>query len=77
VLAPLGWQLYGTAKASDLTRLDVSRVPPSYYLGVLGMPGITAWFGLFEIGKPKAGDTVVVSAATGAEGSDAGQLAKI
>ena len=77
VLAPLGWQLYGTAKASDLTKLDVSRVPPSYYLGVLGMPGITAWFGLFEIGKPKAGETVVVSAATGAVGSVAGQLAKI
>ena len=77
VLAPLGWQLYGTAPARDLTKLDVSRVPASYYLGVLGMPGITAWFGLFEIGKPKAGETVVVSAATGAVGSVAGQLAKI
>ena len=77
VLAPLGWQLYGTAAARELTKLDVSRVPASYYLGVLGMPGITAWFGLFEIGKPKAGETVVVSAATGAVGSVAGQLAKI
>jgi NADPH-dependent curcumin reductase CurA len=51
-------------------------VPASYYLGVLGMPGVTAWFGLFEIGKPKAGETVVVSAASGAVGSVVGQLAK-
>jgi len=77
VLAPLGWQLYGIAKARDLTALDVGRVPASYYLGILGMPGITAWFGLFEIGKPKPGETVVVSAASGAVGSVAGQLAKI
>jgi NADPH-dependent curcumin reductase CurA len=77
VLTPLGWQLYGVAKARDLTPLKVGRVPASYYLGVLGMPGITAWFGLFEIGKPKKGETVVVSAATGAVGSVAGQLAKI
>src|ERR1700682_4055281 len=77
VLAPLGWQLYGVAKARDLTKLDVSRVPASYYLGVLGMPGITAWLGLREIGKPKAGETLVVSAASGAVGGVAGQLAKI
>jgi NADPH-dependent curcumin reductase CurA len=77
VLTPLGWQLYGVAKARDLTPLKVGRVPASYYLGVLGMPGVTAWFGLFEIGKPKKGETVVVSAATGAVGSVAGQLAKI
>src|SRR5206468_7856601 len=60
----------------DLRLLDTSSVPASYYLGVLGMPGLTAWFGLFEIGKPKAGETVVVSAATGAVGSVVGQLAK-
>jgi NADPH-dependent curcumin reductase len=77
VLTPLGWQLYGIAKARDLTKLSVNRVPASYYLGVLGMPGITAWFGLYEIGKPKAGETLVVSAATGAVGSVVGQLAKI
>jgi NADPH-dependent curcumin reductase CurA len=77
VLAPLGWQLFGIARGRDLTALDVSRVPASLYLGILGMPGITAWFGLFEIGKPKPGDTVVVSAASGAVGSVAGQLAKI
>ncbi|HEY4997585.1 MAG TPA: NADP-dependent oxidoreductase [Usitatibacter sp.] len=77
VLSQLGWQLYGIANARDLTKLNVKRVPASYYLGVLGMPGITAWFGLHEIGKPKMGETVVVSAATGAVGSVAGQLAKI
>jgi NADPH-dependent curcumin reductase CurA len=77
VLAPLGWQLYGVAKAREVTKLDVSRVPASYYLGVLGMPGITAWLGLREIGKPKTGETLVVSAASGAVGSVAGQLAKI
>jgi len=77
VLTPLGWQLYGIASAKDLTKIDVTRVPASYYLGVLGMPGITAWFGLFEIGQPKPGDTLVVSAASGAVGSVVGQLAKI
>jgi NADPH-dependent curcumin reductase CurA len=76
VLASLGWQLYGVARGKELMLVDASRVPASYYLGVLGMPGITAWFGLFEIGKPKPGDTVVVSAASGAVGSVVGQLAK-
>jgi NADPH-dependent curcumin reductase CurA len=77
VLTPLGWQLYGIASAKELTRIDVKRAPESYYLGILGMPGITAWFGLFEIGQPKPGNTVVVSAASGAVGSIVGQLAKI
>ena len=77
VLTQLGWQSHGVAKASTLTKIDVRRAPGSYYLGVLGMPGITAWFGLFEIGQPKAGETVVVSAASGAVGSVVGQLAKI
>jgi NADPH-dependent curcumin reductase CurA len=77
VLTHLGWQLYGVAKASELTPIDAKRAPASYYLGVLGMPGITAWFGLFEIGQPKPGETVVVSAASGAVGSMVGQLAKI
>jgi NADPH-dependent curcumin reductase CurA len=77
VLTPLGWQLAGVAKAVDLTKIDASRVPASYYLGILGMPGITAWFGLHEIGQPKAGDTLVVSAASGAVGSVVGQLGKI
>ena len=77
VLTPLGWQLYGIASAKELTRIDAKRVPASYYLGILGMPGMTAWFGLFEIGQPKPADTVVVSAASGAVGSVVGQLAKI
>jgi NADPH-dependent curcumin reductase CurA len=77
VLTQLGWQLYGVAKGDELTPIDVKRAPASCYLGVLGMPGITAWFGLFEIGQPKAGETVVVSAASGAVGSVVGQLAKI
>ena len=77
VLTQLGWQLYGVAKGGELTPIDVKRAPASYYLGVLGMPGMTAWFGLFEIGQPKPEETVVVSAASGAVGSVVGQLAKI
>ena len=77
VLTPLGWQLYGIASAKELTRIDAKRAPASSYLGILGMPGITAWFGLFEIGQPKPGNTIVVSAASGAVGSVVGQLAKI
>jgi len=77
VLTQLGWQLYGVAAGTELRKLDVQRVPASCYLGILGMPGITAWFGLTEIGQPKAGETVVVSAASGAVGSVVGQLAKI
>ena len=77
VLAPCGWQLYGVVKGDDLQPIDTRRVPASCYLGVLGMPGITAWFGLFDIGAPKPGETVVVSAASGAVGSVVGQLAKI
>jgi NADPH-dependent curcumin reductase len=75
VLTQLGWQLYGVAR--EVTKLDEKRAPLSYYLGILGMPGMTAYFGLKEIGQPKAGETVVVSAASGAVGSVVGQLAKI
>ena len=75
VLTQLGWQLFGTAK--DVVKLADLRVPLSYYLGILGMPGMTAYFGLKEIGQPKAGETLVVSAASGAVGSVVGQLAKI
>jgi hypothetical protein len=75
VLTQLGWQLYGTTK--EATKVDGSRAPLSYYLGVLGMPGLTAYFGLKELGQPKAGETVVVSAASGAVGSVVGQLAKL
>ena len=72
-----GWQLYSCMKGEDLPKVDANRAPLSYYLGVLGMPGMTAYFGLKEIGAPKPGETVVVSAASGAVGSVVGQLAKI
>ena len=75
VLTQLGWQLYGCTK--EATKIDTSRGPASYYLGLLGMPGLTAYFGLKELGQPKAGETVVVSAASGAVGSVVGQLAKL
>ena len=77
VLTQLGWQAYGVARGQDLRLVDASQVPPSYYLGILGMPGLTAWFGLLELAKPKAGETVVVSAAAGSVGSIVGQIAKI
>lgn len=73
----LGWQEYAVARASTLRRVDKSVEPISYALGVLGMPGMTAYFGLLEVGRPKPGDTVVVSAASGAVGSLVGQIAKI
>jgi NADPH-dependent curcumin reductase CurA len=75
VLTQLGWQLFGATR--DAVKLDASKAPLSYYLGILGMPGMTAYFGLKEIGQPRRGDTVVVSAASGAVGSVVGQLAKI
>ena len=75
VLTQLGWQSHGVTK--DAIQVDEKRAPLSYYLGILGMPGLTAYFGLKELGQPKAGETVVVSAASGAVGSVVGQLAKI
>ena len=77
VLGFLGWQEYSTAKAESLTKIDPSIAPLSYYLGILGMPGQTAYFGLLAIGQPKEGETVVVSGAAGAVGSVVGQIAKI
>jgi NADPH-dependent curcumin reductase CurA len=74
VLTQLGWQLFGSTK--EVSKVQEGGAPLSYYLGCLGMPGMTAYFGLKEIGQPKAGETVVVSAASGAVGSVAGQLAK-
>ena len=74
VLTQLGWQLFGSTK--EAFPVDAARAPLSYYLGCLGMPGMTAYFGLKEIGQPKPGETVVVSAASGAVGSVVGQLAK-
>ena len=75
VLTQLGWQLYGATR--EATKVEDARAPLTYYLGILGMPGMTAYFGLKEISQPKPGETVVVSAASGAVGSVVGQLAKI
>ncbi len=72
-----GWQDYGLSSGKDLRKVDLSRAPLSTVLGVLGMPGITAYVGLLDIGQPKAGETVVVSAASGAVGAVVGQIAKI
>lgn len=77
VVGALGWQRFAVSDGSGMTRIDKPVAPLSAYLGVLGMPGITAWIGLLDIGQPKAGETVVVSAASGAVGSVVGQLAKI
>lgn len=72
-----GWQEYSVARAEALTRVDVSIAPPTVWLGALGTSGMTAYVGLLGIGKPKAGEVVVVSAASGAVGSAVGQIAKI
>ena len=72
-----GWQEYGASSGKDLRKLDPSLAPVSTAIGVLGMPGMTAYVGLLDIGQPKPGETVVVSAASGAVGGVVGQLAKI
>ena len=72
-----GWQEYYVSDGAGHIKVDAHRLPPSVYLGAVGMPGVTAWYGLSQIGKPKPGETVVVSAASGAVGSVVGQLAKI
>ena len=77
VVANVGWQDYGVSDGRDLVKIDPSLERPSYALGVLGMPGLTAYVGLLDIGQPKAGETVVVAAATGAVGSVVGQIAKL
>lgn len=77
VVGRLGWQLYSVATAPTLTKVDASQVPLSAYLGPVGMPGVTAWIGTYEICQPKAGETLVVNAASGAVGSVVGQLAKM
>lgn len=77
VLGMLGWQQYGVSDGKGLNKVDASRVPLSAYLGVLGMPGVTAWVGLLDICQPKAGETVLVSAASGAVGSVVGQIARL
>jgi len=76
VSAYLGWRLYNVANARQLMR-TIPGVSPSTFLGALGMPGLTAYFGLLDIGKPKEGETVVVSGAAGAVGMTVCQIAKI
>jgi NADPH-dependent curcumin reductase CurA len=72
-----GWQAFGVSNGKELRKLDPKAVPISTAIGVLGMPGMTAFVGLMDIGQPKPGETVVVSAASGAVGAVVGQLAKI
>jgi NADPH-dependent curcumin reductase len=72
-----GWQTYAISTGAGVRTLDPAQAPISTALGVLGMPGMTAYVGLLDIGQPKAGETVVVSAASGAVGAVVGQLAKI
>ncbi len=76
VLGAFGWQEWGVSDGAGLKRVDVERVPMSAYLGTVGMPGVTGWYGLTRIIAPKPGETVVVSAASGAVGTVVGQLAK-
>ncbi|MDQ2928192.1 MAG: NADP-dependent oxidoreductase [Pseudomonadota bacterium] len=74
-----GWQQYAIVDGATpglLRKVDATRIPLSAYLGAVGMPGVTAWYGLTKICQPKAGQTIVVSAASGAVGSVVGQLAK-
>jgi NADPH-dependent curcumin reductase CurA len=77
VLSPSGWQTHAISQGKLTRKIDPQVAPVSTALGVLGMPGMTAYTGLSEIGQPKAGETVVVSAASGAVGSLVGQIAKI
>lgn len=77
VVGPLGWQRYALSDGRNLTRVDRELGPLSTALGVLGMPGMTAYFGFLEVCKPRPGDTVVVSAASGAVGQVVGQIANI
>jgi NADPH-dependent curcumin reductase CurA len=77
VLAYGGWQDYALSDGSGLTQLGKNPGNPSYALGVMGMPGFTAYMGLLDIGRPKPGDTLVVAAATGPVGATVGQIGKL
>lgn len=77
VVGMLGWAEMGVADGALLRKVDTSRVALSAYLGAVGMPGMTAWYGLNHIMHPRAGETVLVSAASGAVGSVVGQLARL
>lgn len=77
VLAAMGWQEYSLSDGKGVQKVDPSRGPISSALGVLGMPGLTAYTGLLNLGKPKPGETLVVAAASGAVGAVVGQIARI
>lgn len=77
VLARTGWQEYVLSDGQGVNKVDPALGPISYALGVLGMPGMTAYTGLLNIGKPQPGETLVVAAASGAVGSVVGQIGKI
>ena len=77
VMCATGWQSYCLSDGTGVMKLDPDRAPISTGVGVLGMPGLTAYYGMLEIGKPQAGETVVVAAASGAVGGVVGQIAKI
>jgi len=77
VLGMLPWATQMIVSSKEIRKIDTSLAPASYYLGILGMPGLTAYFGLTDIGKPKSGDTVVISGAAGAVGIVVGQIAKL
>ena len=77
VLGSLEWADYSVANGKDLQKINPGNAPIEYSLGILGMPGMTAYFGLLDIGQPKVGETVVVSGAAGAVGMIVGQIAKI
>lgn len=77
VAGAFGWSEMGVSDGSGLRRLDTSRIPLSAFLGVAGMPGMTAWYGLNQVIGARAGETIVVSAASGAVGSVVGQLARL
>ena len=76
VRADFGWQQYAAVPARQLTKLD-KRHRPEHHMGILGTTGLTAYFGLLEIGRPRPGETVLISAAAGAVGTIAGQIAKL
>ncbi len=76
VVGGFGWQLFADSDGRGLRRIDDRQIPIQAYLGAVGMPGVTAWYGMKHIIEPKAGETILVSAASGAVGSIAGQLAK-
>jgi NADPH-dependent curcumin reductase CurA len=77
VQGEFGWQEYAISNGRGIRKIDPKLAPISTSLGVLGMPGLTAYFGLLDIGQPKAGETVVVSGAAGAVGAIVGQIARI